>query len=408
MITVVEYRRSPSRYLLARGASSRAAGPIGSALAGSLAPLRLINRPDPKRIAASWVRVRPLLAGICGADLGLVTGRSSPYLSTMVSTPFVPGHEVVGELLDPAGELAAGSRVVIDPVLRCATRDVEDCAACVTGHRNRCEHITAGTVSAGLQTGFCSDTGGGWSGMLVAHTSQLHPVPDGMRNERAVLVEPLACAVHAVHRAAIPDGASVVVVGAGTIGLLALLALREFARPGPVYVIAKHPHQADRARALGATDVLDPTQAARALRRATGGSLHSPAGGGDFLLGGVDIAIETTGESGLSAALRLTRGGGTVVLCGMPPADVDLTPAWFRELTVIGAYASCHPAGRRDRPGPDRRGDFGDAMALAGRAPLDGFVDATYPLSQWREAIGHAVAAGRLGSVKVAFDPTRN
>jgi threonine dehydrogenase-like Zn-dependent dehydrogenase len=135
------------------------------------------------------------------------------------------------------------------------------------------------------------------------------------------------------------------------------------------------------------------------LRRATGGSLQTPERGAEYLLGGVDLAIECTGGSGLDSALRLVRAGGTVVLSGIPSA-VDLTPLWYRELTLIGAYAS--------DSGGHQRSDFDDALSLAGHAPLDGYVDATYPLSGWREAIGHALAAGRLGSVKVAFDPTRD
>lgn len=394
MITAVEYHRSPLRFLAARGVSGRVSGALGDGVAGSLAPLRLVNVPDPKRPSTEWVRVKPRLSGICGSDLSLLAARSSPYLSPVVSMPFVPGHEVVGDLLDDVDGIAAGSRVVVDPVLSCATRGVETCPQCAAGTPSRCDHFTAGDVAAGQQIGFCGDTSGGWSGMLVAHRSQLHAVPDTMSDKRAVLVEPLACAIHSVHQAAVPDGASVVIVGAGTVGLLTLLALRAFAKPGPVYVVAKHRHQQERARALGATDVVEPKFAARVIRRRTGGSLHKPERGREFLLGGVDIAIECTGSSGLDQALRLVRAGGRVVLSGMPNSSVDLAPLWFRELTLVGAFAST--------------GHIPEAIALAADAPIDGYVDAVYSLSQWREAIGHALAAGRLGSVKVAFDPTRD
>ncbi|MGI8868702.1 MAG: zinc-dependent alcohol dehydrogenase [Mycobacteriales bacterium] len=406
MIPAVEYHRSALRFLAARGASGRVSGVLGDAVAGSLAPLRLVNLPDPKRPAEGWVRVRPKLSGICGSDLALLSAKASPYLSPVVSTPFIPGHEVVGELLDGAGDVPAGTRVVLDPVLACATRDIEPCAQCAAGEESRCDHVTAGVVSAGLQTGFCADTGGGWSGMLVAHERQLHAVPDGLSDKAALLVEPLACAVHSVRRAAIPDGASVVIVGAGTIGLLTLLAVREYAAPGAVYVVAKHKHQHDRAVALGATEVVDPRQAPRVLRRATGASLHDPERGPDYLLGGVDVAFECTGSSGLDAALRLVRAGGRVVLSGMPSRGADLTPVWFRELELIGSYASA--GSRQEGDGNRTTGDFADALVLAGTAPIERYVDAVYPLSQWREAIGHALAAGRLGSVKVAFDPTKD
>jgi threonine dehydrogenase-like Zn-dependent dehydrogenase len=409
VITAIQYHRSALRFLAARGANGRVSGALGDAVAGSLAPLRLQSLPDPKRPNDQWVRIRPRLSGICGSDLALVSAKSSPYLSSVVSMPFVPGHEVVGDLLDSVDGLSAGSRVVIDPVLSCATRGIESCPQCAIGATSRCDHITAGSVSPGLQTGFCGDTGGGWSGMLVAHRHQLYAVPDHVDDKTAVLIEPLACAVHTVRRAAIPDGASVVIIGAGTVGLLTLLALRASAHPGQVYVVAKHRHQQERARDLGASEVIDPRQAARVLRRAAGGSLQTPERGQQFLLGGVDVAIECTGGSGLDQALRLVRAGGRVVLSGMPAPTVDLTPLWFRELELVGAYAS--DAGHGDRTGrrpSPRHGDFDEAIALAGTAEISDLVDAVYPLTGWREAIGHALAAGRLGSVKVAFDPRRD
>lgn len=398
----LEYHRSPTRYLAARGATATPlASRIGGALASNLAPLRLVNLPDPTP-RPGWVLVRPVLSGICGSDLGLLTGRSSPYLTPMVSMPFVPGHEVVAEVVDGSEEFRAGDRVVVDPVLSCRTRDLAACPWCEAGRESRCDHVTAGRVAAGLQTGFCGDTGGGWGHRLVAHESQLHPVPADLPATLAVLAEPLACAIHSVRRVPIPDGASVLVVGAGTVGLLTLLALREFSPAGPVYVVAKHPHQRERARRLGATEVYDPRRAARALRRATGSLMRTPERGAPFLFGGVDIAFECTGGTGgLESALRLVRAGGTVLLSGMPAGSVDLTPLWYRELNLVGSYAS-------DSAGTDRRGDLEAALELVATAPLDGYVDAVYPLARWREAIGHAVAAGRLGTVKVAFDPTRN
>jgi threonine dehydrogenase-like Zn-dependent dehydrogenase len=395
MILTLEYYRSPTRYLAGRTVTgSRMGGRAAGAFAANMSPLRLVNRPDPTRPADGWTRVRPLLSGVCGSDLGLLTGRNSPYLSAVISMPFTPGHEVVGQTLDDLDGLPKGSRVVLDPVLGCAARGVKPCPSCAAGEHSRCDHVTAGAVSAGLQTGFCAGTGGGWSRMLVAHGSQLHEVPDSLDTEQAVLVEPLACAIHSVRRVAVPRGASVVVVGAGTVGLLTVLALRECTEAGPIYVIAKHGHQRERARELGATEVLSADRAARALRRATGGFLAHPERGEEYLLGGVDVAFECTGGSGLSTALRLTRAGGTVLLSGMPNGGVDLTPVWFRELNLVGAYAS---GGR----------DFPRALELAQQAPLKGYVDAVYPLSRWREAIGHANAAGRLGTVKVAFDPVR-
>src|SRR5436309_3960113 len=192
------------------------------------------------RRAAGGGGARPRRAGIGGSALPPSSGRSSRYFSPLVSMPFVPGHEVVGELLDDVDGLTAGTRVVIEPVLSCAARGLEPCPSCASGQTGRCDRITVGHVAPGLQTGYCADTGGGWGRMLVAHRSQLVPVPDSMTDTRAVLVEPLACAIHAVRRARIEPGASVLVVGAGTVGLLTTLALREHSAAGEVLVVAKH------------------------------------------------------------------------------------------------------------------------------------------------------------------------
>ena len=418
MILALEYHRSPARYMATRTATGTKLGSrMAGVLASNVAPLRLTNRGEPSRPTGDWTRLKPLLSGICGSDLGLLNGRNSPYLSPMISLPFVPGHEVVAHTMDDLPGLPAGSRVVMDPVLSCAARGVRPCVWCATGRQSRCDHITAGRVSAGLQTGFCSDTGGGWSRQLVAHASQLHPVPEELSNERAVLVEPISCAVHTVRRVQIPAGASVLVVGAGTVGLFTLLALRALTQAGPIYMVAKHGHQRQRAIELGATEVYEPKRLPRALRRATGGSLQRPDFGEEFLLGGADVAFECTGgAAGLSSALRMVRAGGTVVVSGIPSTGVDLTPLWFRELQLVGAYASDHggpaeltddvPNAAEERGRADGRADdFTEAIDLAGSAPLDGYVDAVYPLSRWRDAIGHAFAAGRLGTTKVAFNP---
>lgn len=412
MSLALQYHRSPGRFLAARAV---AATPFGHRLAGpltsSVAPLRLVDRPDPvARSESGWVRVAPILSGICGSDLSLLTGRSSPYLGPLTSMPFVLGHEIVGNTLDDLADLPSGSRVVVDPVLGCAARGVDPCPSCTAGRPNRCDHVTTGHLAAGLQTGYCTDTGGGWSRRLLAHRSQLHPVPDSMPDEVAVLVEPLACAVHAVRRTLVPAGASVLVVGAGTVGLLTLLALRKLTAAGEIHIIAKHRHQADRARSLGASHVLEPDRATRSLRRSTGAMMLQPELGPAFLLGGADIAIECTGgSSGVDTALRSVRAGGTVVLSGMPSGPVDLTPLWYRELVLVGAYASNNPtvASAEDSvpDAEDDRADFPQAIELAASGALDGYLDSIYPLHQWREALEHATTAGRSGTIKVAFAP---
>jgi threonine dehydrogenase-like Zn-dependent dehydrogenase len=396
-VLALELYRSVPRYLAARTVGDRLPGLV----AGPLAPLRLVNRPEPDPPADGWGRIRTRLAGICGSDLATISGKSSFYFSPLVSMPFVPGHEIVGELQDDVDGLSAGTRVVLDPVLACAARGLPPCPSCASGATGRCDRVTVGHVSPGLQTGYCADTGGGWSELLVAHRSQLFPIPDHLTDHRAVLVEPLACAIHAALRGRPGPGDAVLVVGAGTVGILMLLALRELTGAGRITVVAKHRGQRDLARRFGATEVIGPRDAVGALRRSSQAFRLQPERGPAYLLGGVDVAYECVGSpSSLDLALRTTRAGGRVILAGLPVAGADLTPVWFRELEVLGAYAS----GTEDVDGGRRR-TLELAVDLASEMDLDGVMGAAYPLGSWREAIDHAMAAGRLGTAKVTFDP---
>ncbi len=400
MAQSLELFRSAPRYLTARAVGAKAPGLI----AGPLAPLRLATLKDPTPPGEGWARMKPLLSGICGSDLATIGGKSSFYFSPLVSLPFVPGHEVVGELIDDCGDLAAGQRVVLSSVLSCAARGIEPvCENCSAGYVGRCDRVTVGDLKAGLQTGYCSDVGGGWSRMMMAHRSQLHAVPEGMSEDAAVLVEPLACAIHAALRAEVPDGGTVLVVGAGTVGILTTLALKLLTKAGRVIVSAKHQKQRAAAKMTGADEVVRPEHTVKAVRRGEHVVKLKPERGQEFLLGGVDVAIECVGSSGaLDLALRTTRAGGRVVVSGIPGSGADLTPLWFRELEMVGAYTSGieHLADGTTKP------TFDMALEIASSAPIiEQLVGAKYPLDRWRDAIDHALGAGKLGTFKVAFAP---
>jgi threonine dehydrogenase-like Zn-dependent dehydrogenase len=201
----------------------------------------------------------------------------------------------------------------------------------------------------------------------------------------------------------VPPGGSVLVVGAGTVGILTALALRQLTTADRVIVVAKHPKQRGAAKLVGASEVVKPEEAVGAVRRFARAVKLKPERGSEFLLGGVDVAIECTGSrSGLDTALRTTRAGGRVVLSGVPEGGADLTPLWFRELELVGAYTS---GTERLGEGTERR-TFDMALEMASGAPmLAELVGARYPLERWREAIDHAMSAGRLGTFKVAFAP---
>jgi len=404
--------RNPARFAAARMASA-----FGSGRGTGIGPLRLVDIEAPPLPGPDWHHVVPSLSGICGSDLATLDGRSSRYFEDLVSFPFVPGHEVVGTL-DGGGTAAdgavlpAGSRVVIEPVLGCRARRIEPpCPACAEGRTGDCQQVAFGHLRPGLQTGYCADTGGGWSAAgLVAHRSQLHAVPDGLSDEDAVTVEPVACAVHAVLGAGIGDGETVAVLGAGTLGLAAIAALSHLAgsgraaSPGSVLVGARYPHQRRWAAELGATDVLPPDQLPRAVRHRTRSlALGPPASGGQRLTGGADVVLDCVGSAGsIEQALAMIRPGGRVVLVGMPGrVHLDLASLWHRGVTLAGTYAY-GVEGATDTGTPLRTFDLAfEVVAAAGTGRL---VSATYPLQRFEEAVIHAGSAGRRGAVKVAFD----
>ncbi len=392
---------------LPRFAASRVASLFGSGRGAGLGPLQLLDAEEPGLPDDDWFHLRPLLSGICGSDLATLDGRSSRYFEDMVSFPFVPGHEVVG-VLDAGGtdhtgqELAPGTRAVIEPVLGCAPRHIRPlCPQCAGGHTGLCGNVAFGEIDPGLQTGFCADTGGGWSHAgLAAHASQLHAVPAELSDEDGVMVEPTACAVHAVLSAGIAGGDTVAVVGAGTLGLAVVAALDQLVRPESecaVMVGAKHPHQRSTAERLGADVVVAPDQLARAVRRRSGSLVLAGR-----LTNGADVVFDCVGSSeSLTHSLAMVRPRGRVVLVGMPGrVSIDLAPLWHRELTVVGAYAY----GTEHSPTGGTPRTFDLAIGLVASAGLGSLVSAAYPLERYEEAIGHAGAAGRRGAVKVVFD----
>jgi threonine dehydrogenase-like Zn-dependent dehydrogenase len=389
---------------VARYAAAMVAGRAAPGSGARVGPLRLRDVDPPDLPGPEWVRIKPRLSGICGSDLATIDGASSRYFEPIVSFPFIPGHEVVADREGTDG----ADRVVLEPVLGCVTRGISPtCAACARGDLGNCERIAFGDLEPGLQTGYCCDTGGGWSTQMVAHPSQLHPVPADMTDEAAVMVEPAACAVHAALAAVDrTEGATVVVIGSGTLGLLAIAALRRFTTAGLVVAAAKHPAQRDLARALGATTVVEPAELRRAVRRTTG---TMALGDGDVvrLTGGADVVLDCVGsESSLADALAVVRPRGRVAMVGMPGhVHVDLTGLWQREITLAGTYAYGTETVVADDATPDeRRRTFDMAFELVRAADLGRLVSATYPLGRAADAITHAAEAGPRGAVKVAFD----
>jgi threonine dehydrogenase-like Zn-dependent dehydrogenase len=378
-VKALRFSRKPGKYVAAG-----VAGRIAAGKGASVGPLKLVDVDDLKLPADDWVRLRPRLAGICGSDLATIDGHSSRYFEPIVSFPFTPGHEVVGDLED-------GTRAVLIPILSCATRGIDPmCGACSAGRTNLCGRIAFGHLEPGLQSGFCADTGGGWSGEMVAHPSQLLPIPEDLSDEAAVMVEPLACAVHAARKvAASGPHQRIAVIGSGTLGLLTIAALRSEDPFGTIIATGKYPHQQGLAKALGADQVVSPRTLPRVVRSLTGAFVLD----GGQLTDGVELVVDCVGsEASLTQALQVVAPGGQILVVGMPGhTALDLTSLWHRESSISGCYAYT-------------RSDFERALELAHEHDLGRLVSATYPLSRYTEAIEHAANAGMRGAVKVAFD----
>ena len=362
-------------------------------------PLSLIHLEDvepPRLPGPDWQVVYPQVSGICGSDIAAITGHASFYLDPLTSFPFIPGHELSGRLED-------GTRVVVQPVLGCAVRGVDPpCRMCAEGRIGLCENVTEGGIEVGLQTGYCHDTGGGWGEMLVAHSSQLYEIPGAISDEAAMLTEPLACAIHAALRTGAQPEDTVLVMGAGCLGLLTVAAVKSFTSPRKLICVAKYPHQAALAKSLGADQVVTPSEVYQRVRFATQArridTVDNLLEKRPVLLGGADIVFECAGSaSSLADSVRLARGGGKVVLVGMPgKEEVDWAPIWQRELQVTGAYAyGVEANGKRT---------FDLALELAPSLKLERLAGPFFQLDDYREALEYAMASGRMNAVRVAFD----
>lgn len=397
--------KSIPRYLASRALSTR----FPRLALGPTSILRLTRVQEPRLPGPGWVKLRTVISGICGSDLAVVRAKGSLYLSGFTSFPFVPGHEVVGEIIE-AGDgvegYGLGERVVIEPALGCTVRGLpEPCSACAAGRYANCLRSTEGTVSAGLQTGYCRTLPGGWGERFVAHVSQLHSIPDDFTDEAAALIEPLSCAIHGVLRADVEAPGPLLVVGCGVVGLLTIASLKALNPECRIIAVGKYRSQKSVARELGADLVCDPgVEGYPQLADQIGARLLPVIREKPAVVGGFPIVFECVGtSSALDDAVRWTRENGTVVALGMPSdAKTDLTPLWHQQVRLIGSYAY----GLEHSPDGDLK-TFRMALRLMGdvqfRSRIEKLVSHRFPIEKYKDAIVTAGRAGRLGGGKVVF-----
>jgi threonine dehydrogenase-like Zn-dependent dehydrogenase len=325
--------------------------------------------------------------------------------------PTVFGHEVVADVVEvgPAvTTVQVGQRVVLNPWLSCGPRGIDPpCPSCQAGDFSMCWHFTQGPIAAGIHTGTSKDAPGGFADYLPAHESMLIPVPEGVRDEVAVLGDPFAVSLHSVTRHPPPPGGKVLVYGGGALGSTAVGIIKALYPDVEVMVVARWPAQAALARKLGAT-VVDPFPVEQLLEEAaawSGGVLQKFEGTTLPMAhpGGFDVVYDTVGTAQTAEiGVRLLKARGTMVKSGVhAPERWEWSPLYFKEISWVGSNAF----GIEEVDGVRMHG-IAHYLRLAadGRIDMTGMLTHTFRLEQWREAFTVLANQQESGAIKVGFD----
>lgn len=328
--------------------------------------LRVEEVEEPP-VTSGTAKVRVGHCGICGSDVeefrrGPVVlprpGRRHPL--TGAEPPLTLGHEIAGELVElgrgARADIELGALVAIDPLLSCG-----ECGPCRAGTPHLCR--------VGGAVGLAAD--GGFAEFVVVAADRLHPLAAGMTSAEGALVEPLAVGRHGLARGGFEEGGSVLVVGAGPIGLGVLAAARAMGAGQAVVAVRRPGRRAELARLLGADAVVGEGGATE-VREALAGE--------EF-----DLVVDAAGgAASLETALRAVRRGGVIVDLALwdGPARVNPNRLLAREVSWVGsmAYAGEFPLVIAAMA----RGALGPVEAMVSRvvgledAIADGFV----PLSE--------------------------
>jgi len=363
--------------------------------------------PEPPLPNENWAKIKVRYGGICGSDMYMIL-RPDPAFAALLSFPCTVGHENVGTIAELGSQVKGfreGDRVVVVPTLGCQVRGFPElCLACQRGDTGLCERLAEGEIAPGFLTGFCRDTGGSWSPYLVAHASQLLKVPPAMDDENALLVEPFAVGLHAVLRNYPQDEDTVLIIGAGVIGICIVAALRSLDSKARVIVLAKHPFQEEAVRRYGADQVIHLTRDYwQELAQALGATIRCPPVGKPVVIGGAEIVYDCAGSgTSLDNGLHFTRSGGKIVLVGSAfmPVRLGWTPIWFSEIEIKGSWVY----GTELYKGKEIH-TFQLALDLMaeGRVELAPLVTHRFQLDDYKRALAAVTNKGRSEVVKAVF-----
>jgi L-iditol 2-dehydrogenase len=317
--------------------------------------LEIAEVPTPA-VGAGEVLIRVGACGICGSDVHGYDGSSGRRIP-----PIVMGHEAAGRIATVGAGvtgLTEGDRVTFDSTIYCGA-----CGYCKRGEVNLCDHRQVLGVSCGDYR-----RAGAFAEFVTVPARVAYKLPESISFAEAAMLEAVAVAIHAVSLAEISTESTALVVGAGTIGVLILQALRA-AGCKRVFVSDVDSTRLKLAKELGSVDVLlaDGGVVAQILQR-TGGA-------------GVDAALEAVGRNEtVSAAIASVRKGGTVVLVGniSPDVTLPLQKVVTRQIRLQGSCASA--------------GEYPQAIELMARGAIrvKPLITAVAPLAegpQWFERL---------------------
>lgn len=288
-----------------------------AAVFGAPRDIHMDQRPRPQP-GPGEALIEMRAAGVCAGDLYIYLG-SNPY----VTYPRIGGHEIAGVVagLGPGTTgLAIGSEVVVEPFIGCG-----HCYPCRVGKSNCCVNLQIIGVHRE----------GGFADYVVAPADRLHPVPKGLSSFKASFAEPVAIGLQACRRGMVSAGETVLILGAGPIGLALVEVAR--ARGAKVFITDIARERLDTAADLGGTPLVAGEGLLDEVLRLTGGE-------------GMPVVIEATGNAkAMESTVDLVAAGGRIVIVGLVKKGMMIAFPGLdftrKEMTIVGSRASvdCFP-----------------------------------------------------------------
>jgi L-iditol 2-dehydrogenase len=279
------------------------------------------NIPDPQIAKDTDVLVRVKTVGVCGSDIHYyTTGRIG---SQIVRYPFIVGHETAG-VVEKAGNAVTrvkpGQRVAIDPAVSCGK-----CDQCKGGRENTCRNLRFLGAPGQLEGAQCE--------YIVMPEENCFPIKESMTFEQATLSEPLAIAVYAVERSALPSGGNVAILGAGPIGMSVFHVLR-MSDVGNIYITDKIEKRLKYAEKLKPAWLGNPDSSDIVKEISKVEPLH------------MDVVFECSGDpKAIVQAVELLKPGGNLVIVGIPEVDEISFPIHElrrKEITIVNVRRQNH------------------------------------------------------------------